>query len=326
MVGELAVLGYFKYADFFLETVNTVLKTEFPLLAIALPIGISFYTFQTLSYTIDVYRGNVGVQRSFLKLATYIALFPQLIAGPIVRYSAVERELAQRRTGIDDLSAGLSRFVIGLSKKVLIANQLGALAVALRATGESSVLMYWLIAAAFALQIYFDFFRLFRYGHWPGAGIRIPFPRKLQLSLYCPQRHGILAALAHLPGFLVPGLCVHPSGRQPGEQAAADGEYFDRVAADGLVARCGLEFCAVGPVFCGPAGAGKTGAEPRAGSGSRCAAARLSADRGGVQLCCCNANGLSGMVSNVLACWVWRAAALFRPRRFIISPATRCCW
>lgn len=157
VVGELAVLGYFKYADFFLETVNTVLKTEFPLLAIALPIGISFYTFQTLSYTIDVYRGNVGVQRSFLKLATYIALFPQLIAGPIVRYSAVERELAQRRTGIDDLSAGLSRFVIGLSKKVLIANQLGALAVALRATGESSVLMYWLIAAAFALQIYFDF-------------------------------------------------------------------------------------------------------------------------------------------------------------------------
>lgn len=157
VVGELAVLGYFKYADFFLETVNAVLKTEFPLLAIALPIGISFYTFQTLSYTIDVYRGNVEVQRSFLKLATYIALFPQLIAGPIVRYSAVERELAQRRTGIDDLGAGLSRFVIGLSKKVLIANQLGALAVALRATGESSVLMYWLIAAAFALQIYFDF-------------------------------------------------------------------------------------------------------------------------------------------------------------------------
>ena len=127
------------------------------MLAIALPIGISFYTFQTLSYTIDVYRGEVAVQRSLLKLATYIALFPQLIAGPIVRYSDVERELFSRRTGIRDVSDGLSRFVIGLSKKVLIANQLGALVAALRSTGESSVLMYWVIAVAFALQIYFDF-------------------------------------------------------------------------------------------------------------------------------------------------------------------------
>ena len=157
VAGELALLGYFKYAGFFMDTVNTVLKTDLPVLAVALPIGISFYTFQTLSYTIDVYRGSVAVQRSPLKLATYIALFPQLIAGPIVRYSDVERELTQRRVGVDDLSAGLSRFVIGLSKKVLIANQLGALVSALRSTGETSVLMYWMIAAAFALQIYFDF-------------------------------------------------------------------------------------------------------------------------------------------------------------------------
>ena len=157
VVGELAVLGYFKYADFFLGSVNTVLQTEFPMLMIALPIGISFYTFQTLSYTIDVYRGEVAVQRSPIKLATYIALFPQLIAGPIVRYSDVERELTERRTGISDISDGLSRFVIGLSKKVLIANQLGSLVSMLRGTGESSVLMYWVITVAFALQIYFDF-------------------------------------------------------------------------------------------------------------------------------------------------------------------------
>ena len=157
VAGELAVLGYFKYADFFLDTVNAVLRTEFPLLALALPIGISFYTFQTLSYTIDVYRGTVAVQRSPLKLATYVALFPQLIAGPIVRYSTVERELAQRRTSLNDLSEGLSRFVLGLSKKVLIANQLGALASLLRESGDPSVLMYWTIAVAFTLQIYFDF-------------------------------------------------------------------------------------------------------------------------------------------------------------------------
>ena len=157
VVGELMVLGYFKYADFFLGSVNSVLQTQLPLLAIALPIGISFYTFQTLSYTIDVYRNEVAVQRSLIKLATYIALFPQLIAGPIVRYSVVERELSERRTGIGDVGEGMNRFVIGLAKKVLIANQLGALVVALRGTGEASVLMYWVITIAFALQIYFDF-------------------------------------------------------------------------------------------------------------------------------------------------------------------------
>ena len=157
VAGELAVLGYFKYANFFLDTVNAALQTDFPALAVVLPVGISFYTFQTLSYTIDVYRGAVAVQRSPLKLATYIALFPQLIAGPIVRYSAVERELTQRHSGAADVGEGLGRFVIGLSKKVLIANQLGALVDALRASGESAALLYWLIAVAFALQIYFDF-------------------------------------------------------------------------------------------------------------------------------------------------------------------------
>ena len=157
VAGELAVLAYFKYADFFLGTVNAALKTDFPLLAIALPIGISFYTFQTLSYTIDVYRGTVAVQRSLIKLATYIALFPQLIAGPIVRYSDVEHDLSQRHTRFSDIGDGLGRFVLGLSKKVLIANQLGSLGTLLRESGESSVLMYWVIGVAFTLQIYFDF-------------------------------------------------------------------------------------------------------------------------------------------------------------------------
>lgn len=155
--GELAVLGYFKYADFFLNSINAVLKTQFPALSVALPIGISFYIFQTLSYLIDLYRGDVAVQHSPLKLATYIALFPQLIAGPIVRYSTVERELTARRTGAEDLSAGLGRFVLGLSKKVLIANQMGALVSALRGSGEETLLTFWLMALAFLFQIYFDF-------------------------------------------------------------------------------------------------------------------------------------------------------------------------
>ncbi len=157
IAGELALLGWFKYAGFFADTVNGVLGGTLPALHIALPIGISFYTFQTLSYTIDVYRGTVKPQRSPVKLAAYIALFPQLIAGPIVRYSDVEGALTDRRTGLDDLSAGLTRFVVGLSKKVLIANQLGAFAVSLRGCGEDSVLLYWLLAVSFTLQIYFDF-------------------------------------------------------------------------------------------------------------------------------------------------------------------------
>ena len=157
VAGELAVLGYFKYADFFLSTVHAALKTELSLLSIALPIGISFYTFQTLSYTVDVYRGTVAPQRSFLKLATYIAMFPQLIAGPIVRYRAVEGTLTERHTTAEDLGQGLSRFVLGLSKKVLLANQLGAFAAALQGSGEQTVLLAWLAAIAFALQIYFDF-------------------------------------------------------------------------------------------------------------------------------------------------------------------------
>ena len=157
VAGELAVLGYFKYADFFLATVNTALKTELPLLSIALPIGISFYTFQTLSYTVDVYRGTVAPQRSFLRLATYIAMFPQLIAGPIVRYRDVERTLTERHTTAEDLGQGLTRFVLGLSKKVLLANQLGAFAAALQSSGEQTVLLAWLSAIAFTLQIYFDF-------------------------------------------------------------------------------------------------------------------------------------------------------------------------
>ena len=160
VAGELAVLGYFKYADFFLATVNTALKTELPLLSIALPIGISFYTFQTLSYTVDVYRGTVAPQRSFLRLATYIAMFPQLIAGPIVRYRDVERTLTERHTTAEDLGQGLTRFVLGLSKKVLLANSIGALwdaELAAQSAGTLTAFGGWLGIAAFGFQIYFDF-------------------------------------------------------------------------------------------------------------------------------------------------------------------------
>ena len=149
-------LGYFKYADFFITNINAATGLSLPLLKVALPIGISFYTFQLISYIIDVYRGTTA-QRSLLNLATYIAMFPQLIAGPIVRYIDIEKELTNRVHRFNDIAYGIRRFVIGLSKKVLIANQLGELCDVFQASGEQSVLFFWMYAVSVSLQIYFDF-------------------------------------------------------------------------------------------------------------------------------------------------------------------------
>lgn len=157
VAGELAVLGVFKYSDFFIENVNALIGGKLNLLGLALPIGISFYTFQTLSYTVDVYRGEAKVQKSFIKLATYVTLFPQLIAGPIVRYTTVEEELTKRTHSFENFSYGAMRFIIGLSKKILIANVLGELVANFKASTQQSVLYFWLYAISYSLHIYFDF-------------------------------------------------------------------------------------------------------------------------------------------------------------------------
>ena len=154
---SLALLAYCKYADFFLSSVNAVTGLSFKLLHVTLPIGISFYTFQILSYVVDVYRGSVPAQKSFLKLGTYIAMFPQLIAGPIVRYAEIAPQLDSRQTTLEDVSSGACRFVIGLSKKVLLANVLYELITAFQQSRDLSVLYFWLYAVSFALQLYFDF-------------------------------------------------------------------------------------------------------------------------------------------------------------------------
>lgn len=153
----LASLLYFKYADFFISNLNRLTGASIALLKIALPIGISFYTFQILSYLVDVYRGDASAQYNPIKLATYVALFPQLIAGPIVRYTTVAAELDERKTTVQDFSEGAFRFITGLAKKVLVANVLFELCEIFRASTEQSVLFYWMYAAAFTLQIYFDF-------------------------------------------------------------------------------------------------------------------------------------------------------------------------
>lgn len=154
---SLGFLCYFKYVDFFIENVNAITGLSIPLLKVTLPIGISFYTFQLLSYNIDVYRGSVPAQKSFIDLAAYISLFPQLIAGPIVRYRDVAEQLKQRTHSIEKTALGVRRFIFGLSKKVLIANTLGELCETFKISNDKSVLFFWLYAICFALHIYFDF-------------------------------------------------------------------------------------------------------------------------------------------------------------------------
>ena len=153
----IALLTVFKYADFFLQSFASVTGLSLPLLKLALPIGISFYTFQCMSYTVDVYRGDVAAQKNPISFGAYVALFPQLIAGPIVRYVDVARELESRSTTLEDLSYGARRFVVGLSKKIILANQLGQLTELFRTSDEKSVLFHWMYAVAFMLHIYFDF-------------------------------------------------------------------------------------------------------------------------------------------------------------------------
>ena len=157
VITSVLVLGFFKYSDFFISNVNSIFHTKISLLGLALPIGISFYTFQTLSYTIDVYRGEAAVQKSFIRLATYVALFPQLIAGPIVRYTTVEEELSNRKHSFENFSYGVNRFIIGLGKKVLIADTLYAMATSLHTMKEASVGGMWLYAISISLYTYFDF-------------------------------------------------------------------------------------------------------------------------------------------------------------------------
>ena len=154
---SLGLLGFFKYADFFLSSVNAVTGLSLPLLKLSLPIGISFYTFQVLSYVIDVYRGETAAQKSFIDLAAYVSLFPQLIAGPIVRYSDVAGQLRDRTHSVSAAAEGVRRFTVGFAKKVLLANQFGALASAYKQTQDASVLFVWLYALAFLLQVHFDF-------------------------------------------------------------------------------------------------------------------------------------------------------------------------
>lgn len=156
---NLGILFFFKYIDFFTENLNKIPGIELKVLGHALPLGISFYTFQILSYSVDVYRGKAKCQKNIINLAAYITLFPQLIAGPIVRYETVAEQLDKREESFDMFGDGVNRFVTGLGKKVLIANMCGEIFNKLSglSAGENTVVLSWICSIAFSLQIYFDF-------------------------------------------------------------------------------------------------------------------------------------------------------------------------
>lgn len=157
LVINLSLLGVFKYFDFFVGSINGAFGISIPLLRVALPVGISFYTFQTMSYTLDVYMGRVKASRIFLNFLTYVTLFPQLVAGPIVRYEDVEKELCDRKITLAAFADGVSVFAVGLAKKVILSNQLAELVEKFSSSGEQTVLFHWMYVAAYCLQVYFDF-------------------------------------------------------------------------------------------------------------------------------------------------------------------------
>ena len=158
VIFDLGLLCLFKYSNFFMSTVNSIFNIKVPLLNISLPIGISFYTFQVLSYVIDVYRGDVKVQKNLLNLATYVSLFPQLVAGPIVRYQTIADELENRRESLDSFVSGIKRFMLGFAKKVLIANNMALIVDTMYSDiYQLGTLSLWFAAIMYTFQIYFDF-------------------------------------------------------------------------------------------------------------------------------------------------------------------------
>ena len=150
-------LFFFKYANFFIDNINGIFGTNIKSLALSLPIGISFYTFQAISYLVDVYRGKTKVQNKFSNVALYISLFPQLIAGPIIRYETIEKEITKRKTNIKNVEQGLKRFIIGLSKKVIFANNLALIQELIFRNNIDGTLITWIGVISYSLQLYYDF-------------------------------------------------------------------------------------------------------------------------------------------------------------------------
>ena len=261
---NLGLLGFFKYWDFFAANLSLIPGISIPALGLPLPIGISFFTFQTMSYTIDVYRQDAPAQRNMVSFGAYVTMFPQLVAGPIVRYKDVAAELIiTGRTRHRRSPPGHGGSTVGLAKKVLLANSIGALwdaELAAQSAGTLTAVGGWLGIAAFGFQIYFDFSGYSDMAIGMGQMLGFRLPGELQLPLYRRLRDGVLAAVAHFPDHMVPGISVHPPGRQPEGDMADGAEYLPRLVLHRLLARGELELHPLGPALLCVAHAGKVSA------------------------------------------------------------------
>ena len=217
IVVSLGTLGFFKYFLFFEANLNQVLAWfgagTVRVLAITLPIGISFYTFHALSYTIDVYRGTAPPVRSFVDFACYIALFPQLVAGPIIRYNTVADQLVYRSHTREKFASGVTLFILGFAKKILLANPMGRVADAAFDAQALSTPDAW-FGAGLRVPDLLRFLRLFRHGHRPGTDDRLRVPEEFRFSLQGREHHGLLAALAYLAEYVLARLSLHSSRRE----------------------------------------------------------------------------------------------------------------
>ena len=250
IVVNIAILGFFKYEGFVLDSLNAVLPVHITYHPLALPIGISFYTFQILSYIIDVYRGNVKVQKNILNFALYVTMFPQLIAGPIVQYADVEEQLVNRKSSWNKFGEGGMYFIRGLAKKVLLANTSGMIFTEVTGLGKGnvSVLSAWLGAFAYMFQIYFDFSGYSDMAVGLGKMFGFEFCMNFNYP-YIAKSYGVLAQMAYFSEQLVQGLCIH-SAR--GQQSIEEPAYLQSngcMVSDRIMARSCMEFRGMGIVL-----------------------------------------------------------------------------
>ena len=236
VVVNLCVLGFFKYEGFVLNSLNAVLPVEIPFQEVALPVGISFYTFQILSYIIDVYWGNVPVQKNLMDFALYVTMFPQLIAGPIVKYAEIDEQLHVREENWGRFGEGVMYFIRGLAKKVLLANTVGMIYtnVSGMAPEDVSVVTAWLGCLAYTFQIYFDFSGYSDMAVGLGKMFGFEFPWNFNYPY-------------------IAGVCLYSAGRKPCARTKAYPQSSGGMAVDRSVARSRMELCGMGSLLrCDP--------------------------------------------------------------------------
>ena len=337
IVGSLGMLMFFKYTNFFIANLNALLGTSISTLSLTLPLGISFYTFQTMSYSIDVYRGDVPAEHNLIDFGAYVVMFPQLIAGPIVKYRDVSDRLhvLKGRVTMDRVEEGVYLFILGLAKKVLLADGISALWYDVTGHMVNGVMEYgvglenastplvWLGLAAYTLQIYFDFSGYSMMGIGMGKMPWVRFPRQLQPALYLEKHHRVLAALAHDALQLVQGICVYPPWRQPQGPCPPACKHCHRVVFDGLLACANWNFILWGLYYCVLTHSGKDlpSAPFEKGQG---VAAHLyaAAGNGGLGLLCGQRCGRAASPCFCSGCSC--PPAVFR--RCISCAITACCW